>query len=94
MNPNAASEARTLWHLVTTGQTDLRQMLDVIEVQPEHRRILRAFARAYPEQHAEITSILKYRRQVLAEFVRLVHQATRRKRGPTRVPRKATATAQ
>jgi hypothetical protein len=65
------AEARTIRTLIDNNGDTIEDLRELIEVPPEIEALLRAFARAYPEEGREIEMGLRFRERVLGEFERM-----------------------
>jgi len=70
---SARAEARGLYRMLGAGST-VEAVRELIVVPARTERVLRAYARAYPEEAHSIEGILGFRRAVGREFERLVRE--------------------
>ncbi len=73
--PSPTAEARVLFGLVGRNGDTVETIRELITVPEETEAALQAFVRAYPEEQGNIERVLRFRREVQAEFERLTGNA-------------------
>ncbi len=69
---SAAAEAQSLFSLVGRNGDTIETIRELIAVPEETEAALQALARACPQEQANIKRVLRFRREVQAEFERLL----------------------